>query len=278
MNSLLRWVGGKNSRAKMLIKMFPDEYQAYVEVFGGAGNVLFSKPPSKKEILNDFDGDLVNFWKQVKENHTSLIESFKYILISRQTFDEYAAKLNNSDYKDDLERAHIYYYINRLTHAGDMKYPKYSKDRKESKRLDLLLLEQNVNQAYDRLVKVEIERLHFKDIITGYDDNKNFFFLDPPYRNKKKYRVSMCEEDYKTLAELCKNLKGKFLMTINDDDFIRELFFHESFFIYAQKVKNHVNDQKLEKSELIISNYPIDENVLQQYEKRLFIIQVGVVH
>ena len=47
------------------------------------------KKKSSVEILNDFDNGLMNFWSVVKNAHDQLIESFKYTLVSRETFDDY---------------------------------------------------------------------------------------------------------------------------------------------------------------------------------------------
>jgi site-specific DNA-adenine methylase len=65
--------------------MFP-EHKGYVEVFGGSAYMLFSKEPSKWEILNDFDSNLMNFWSVIKNGHEEFINSFDYTLVSRETF------------------------------------------------------------------------------------------------------------------------------------------------------------------------------------------------
>ena len=67
MNSPIKWVGGKSKSLKYLLPLIPD-HEGYVEVFGGAGWLLFAKPPSKWEILNDLDENLSNFWNVIQEN------------------------------------------------------------------------------------------------------------------------------------------------------------------------------------------------------------------
>lgn len=94
--SCIKWVGGKSKMANQLISMFP-KHNSYIEVFGGAAHVLFSKPFSKMEVLNDLDGHLMNFWKIVKYRHQELIDSFKYILSSRELFMEYKRKFKTND-------------------------------------------------------------------------------------------------------------------------------------------------------------------------------------
>ena len=43
MNSFIGWVGGKNHLKKQIISLIPDDAERYIEVFGGAGWVLFGK-------------------------------------------------------------------------------------------------------------------------------------------------------------------------------------------------------------------------------------------
>ena len=43
MKSFIPWVGGKSLLAKKIVSMFPDNFDRYIEVFGGGGSVLFAK-------------------------------------------------------------------------------------------------------------------------------------------------------------------------------------------------------------------------------------------
>ena len=65
--SLLHFVGGKSRLAAQIIKRIPP-HLAYVEPFAGGAWVFFQKKPSKVEVLNDLDGELVNFWRVI-QNH-----------------------------------------------------------------------------------------------------------------------------------------------------------------------------------------------------------------
>lgn len=67
MNSFISWIGGKNSLKKEIIKRFPEDMERYVEVFGGAGWVLFYKDKhAPVEIYNDINSDLVNLYRCVR--------------------------------------------------------------------------------------------------------------------------------------------------------------------------------------------------------------------
>ena len=63
MNSFISWIGGKKLLRNEIVKRFPETFGRYVEVFGGAGWVLFFKDKhAEMEVYNDADGDLVNLF------------------------------------------------------------------------------------------------------------------------------------------------------------------------------------------------------------------------
>jgi len=84
--SPFKWVGGKSRLRKTIISMLPP-HECYVEVFAGAAWVLFGKQPSKIEVLNDIDGEVINFFGVVKERPEELIASFEWDLVSREEFE-----------------------------------------------------------------------------------------------------------------------------------------------------------------------------------------------
>lgn len=69
MNSFIGWIGGKKLLRKEIVKRFPKNFNRYIEVFGGASWVLFSKDRlSNMEVYNDINGDPVNLFRCVKRN------------------------------------------------------------------------------------------------------------------------------------------------------------------------------------------------------------------
>jgi len=107
-NSPIKWVGGKSRLRKQIVELLP-AHTCYVEPFAGAAWVLFAKPPSDVEVLNDKDQELINFFRVLKEKPEELIASFDWDLVSRAEFERLASlepcKLT------DVQRAHRFYYI-----------------------------------------------------------------------------------------------------------------------------------------------------------------------
>ena len=87
MDSFISWIGGKKLLKKQIIQEFPQEYDRYVEMFGGAGWVLFSEErPKILEVYNDINGDLVNLYRCVKCHPEAIQKELQGLLMSRELF------------------------------------------------------------------------------------------------------------------------------------------------------------------------------------------------
>ena len=115
MNSFLAWFGGKSILSKQIVTLIP-EHKCYVEVFAGAAWLLFRKPESKVEIINDINSELVNLYRVVKLHLEEFVRYFKWILNSRDEYDR--LKLENPDTLTDIQKAVRYYYLLRLTYGA----------------------------------------------------------------------------------------------------------------------------------------------------------------
>lgn len=81
----LPWVGGKRRLAPDILPMFP-EHTCYVELFCGAGALFFMKQPSRVEVINDVNGELVNLYRVVQRHLEEFIRQFKWALSSREIY------------------------------------------------------------------------------------------------------------------------------------------------------------------------------------------------
>ena len=118
-NSPFKWVGGKSRLRKSIIPLIPD-HECYVEPFGGAAWVLFGKTPSRVEVLNDIDEELINFFRVVRHQPEDLIKSFDLELVSRSEF----RRLGDTEplSLSEVERAHRFYYLIMAGWGGEARY------------------------------------------------------------------------------------------------------------------------------------------------------------
>ena len=95
MNSFLKWIGGKKSLRENIISEFPEGAERYIEVFGGAGWVLFAREKHAKfEVFNDINSDLINLYRCMKYHRAALEDELKYILHSREIFFDFKNQIN----------------------------------------------------------------------------------------------------------------------------------------------------------------------------------------
>ena len=121
-NSPFKWVGGKSRLRKHIISLLP-VHTCYVEPFAGAAWVLFGKPPSDVEILNDLDQDLITFFRVIREKPEELIASFELELVARAEFERLASL--DASQLTDIQRAHRFYYLIMAGWGGELKYPRF---------------------------------------------------------------------------------------------------------------------------------------------------------
>lgn len=104
----------------------------------------------------------------------------------------------------------------------------------------------------DRLKNVLIENKDFEDLIKVYDRPSSFFYLDPPYHTTEKYYdIEFTEDDHKRLALQLSQIQGKFLLSYNDDTFIRELY--KNYTIVSLSRNNNMSSGSFK--ELLVKNY-----------------------
>ena len=159
---------------------------------------------------------------------------------------------------DCIEKAHIFYYLVNAGFGSDMKNPVFGTKKQDRNGLRLEQLDESIKLAHKRLIKTTVEHLDFEKCIQKYDDAQTFFYLDPPYRVTKPYAIPFKDGDYERLATVCSKMSGKFLMTINNDEYIKELFKNFNVMthdVYYSICKNPSGRQEFE--ELIITNYEL---------------------
>ena len=222
MNSPIAYIGGKSRLAKTIISSIP-EHRTYCEVFSGAAWVFFKKEPSKVEILNDLDNDLISFYRVVQNHLEEFLRQFKWLLTSREWFEDWKGQIKMEGLTD-IQRAARYYYIQRLSFGGQVKGRTFGVAPDRPPKINLVRMEEELSAVHLRLTRVTVENLTWQAILSRYDRKETFFFCDPPYYKTPYYKHNLVLEDYVEMAEVLSNLKGQFLLSINDHPTIREVF------------------------------------------------------
>ena len=117
----------------------------------------------------------------------------------------------------------------------------------------------NIDFYKNKLKNVKIFNKDYSLIIKQYDSNETFFFIDPPYENTNKTFYNESQFDYEKLAYILKNIKGLFLLTLNDSKNIRNIF--KDFIIKKINIKSQGwrnNNKHMVRKELFIMNYTLN--------------------
>lgn len=251
MDSFISWIGGKRLLRRKILEVFPEQgtFNRYIEVFGGAGWVLFSSDRhAKLEIYNDVNGNLVNLFRCTKQHPEALQKELEFTMMSREQFFDAKGQTEVRGLTD-IQRAARFYILIKESFGTDLRSfgvrPKNMANAIDyiltvSKRLDTVVIE---NQDFERILKT-------------YDKKDALFYLDPPYyKTEKYYPDRFMPEDHERLKKALDGIKGKFILSYNDCGYIRDLY-KEYNIIEVNRQHNLVQrDVKPRFHELIIKNY-----------------------
>jgi DNA adenine methylase len=221
MRGPLSYIGGKTRLASKIVAMFP-AHKTYVEVFSGGAQVLFHKEPSSVEVLNDLDGEIVNFFRVCQLHHEELIRYLKYVLVSRQWFE--LLKETNPSTLTDIQRAARHLYLLKNNYGSMVVKQNYHIHVIQPPGFNLDKLPETIAETHKRLARVQIECLPYEKVLKHYDRPETLFYLDPPYFGRSLYRYNLSTDDFKKMAERLSELKGKFILSLNDLPEVRTIF------------------------------------------------------
>ena len=219
MNSFIGWIGGKRLLRKEILGCFPEDIGRYIEVFGGAGWVLFAKEKQagQLEVYNDRDGNLVNLYRCIKYHCSALQEELQWLLSSREQFYDYKAQMDMRGLTD-IQKAARFFYLIKISFGSD-----YRTFATSSKSIENAM--DYLGKVQRRLQGVVIDNKDFENLISVYDRKDALFYLDPPYVGTERYySAAFSMKDHERLADVLKHIKGKFVLSYNNVAWIHELY------------------------------------------------------
>ena len=98
MEAITRYPGSKWRIANWIISHFP-EHHSYLEPFFGSGGVFFNKSRSDIETINDLDGEVVNFFQQIRNDPERLAREIYFTPYSREIYEKGFRKKPESDFE-----------------------------------------------------------------------------------------------------------------------------------------------------------------------------------
>jgi DNA adenine methylase len=217
LNPPISWHGGKSRFTSNILAVFP-EHRTYVEVFGGSAAVLLAKEPSRVEVFNDVDGDIVNLFRVLRDPNLSpqLQKACAATLYARSEF-----ILAQEPTDDPVERARRFLVRQRMSRSGLGARWSWVVDDSRGGMASVVrrwqATEERLSALHQRLRTVQIEQADWREILHRYDGEGTLFYLDPPYVPESRigghYLHEMTRCDHDDLIRQILRVKGKVVLS-----------------------------------------------------------------
>ena len=179
----LRWAGGKRWLIKNLDNFLPEKFNNYHEPFLGGGAIFFHLKSNNliegDSFLSDLNEELINAYKQVKQNPKEIISSLKNLKTTKEAYYEARSLILTTSYA----RALRFIYLNKTSYNGLYRVNskgKYNVPYGNRKVKNLFGYENILNVSKILNQNVYLDSKDFYSVIDNVKE-KDLVFLDPPY-------------------------------------------------------------------------------------------------
>ncbi len=257
------------------------KHHTYVEVFGGAANLLLAKEPSPVEVYNDIDSGLVNFFRVIRDKD-KFKRFYEQVMLIPYSREEYCYCRDTwRDEGDDVLRAVKWFVAARQNFGGQLGgswgyHVSRSRRGMSGTVSSYLGAIETLPDIANRFLRVQIEHNDFRKIIAAYDTPNTFFYLDPPYVLETRiggevYSNEMTLSDHEDLVDLLLHIKGKAMLSGYEHNIYKSLEqagwikikiearCHATGTTKGTKyLQNKENRKKLERTECVWLNYNVE--------------------
>lgn len=279
---MLSYIGGKSKIGKWIVPFYDKNMETYLETFGGMFWCFYNMdikqfPNLNKVVYNDFNPLNYNLFNCVK-NPSELLRAINSIdcqkigeevtpSIYKEQFINFQAEIFNEGFNVkayDYEVAAKYVYILTQVFSGSKPETSSFIDLKGKYKSKYLTFRDKLSKPdwVDHFLKItDVENMDFADVIKKYDSENTYIYLDPPYWKTENYYSNhdFDREDHERLANVLKEIKGKFSLSYYDFPLLSEWFPKDEYkwemkqFAKAAAAKKGAKQNMGE--ELLIMNY-----------------------
>jgi len=185
-----------------------------VEPFGGAAGVLFNKPKSKVEVYNDLNGDIVHFFRVLRERPDELKEWLERVPFARELHDKWATEFYNGErLEGPIERAGRFFFLRYSQFGGKIDGDNGFRTSKGTSEAQSYANKVDRLEVFaERLRRVTLENRDWRELLEAYDGVDTVFYLDPPYQGTEGMYESDGFDHYELYQAVC-NLEGRCLVS-----------------------------------------------------------------
>ncbi len=257
MKTPITYYGGKINMLKHILPIIP-EHRLYCEPFVGGAAVFFSKPKSEIEVINDLNGDVVNFYQVCKNEFGLLRYLIQSTPHSRKVHREADYILKNPEAFTSVRRAWAFWVQTNISFSSKI-HGGYAYEKKSDKTIKRTFKKKlNFNdQIRKRFDMVDIECNDALKVIQSRDTVDSFFYVDPPYYNSNcGHYGGYTEQDFVNLLTVLSKIQGKFLLSSYPSDPLKDFTDRFGWFTHGitKRVLVTQHTDKV-KTEVLTSNY-----------------------
>lgn len=270
MKTPITYYGGKQKLAPIIIELIPT-HVLYGEPFSGGAAVFFAKRPSEVEVLNDLNGELINFYQVIKNHFDELVVEINNTLHSRRLHKHAYAIYSNPELFDPVKRAWAVWVLSAQGFSGKLDNVWGYDITTDDTSRKIYFNKTTFTELYSRrLEKVQLENADALYIIRSRDSKDSFFYCDPPYFNSHMgHYKGYTKKNFEELLKVLSTIKGKFLLSSYPSELLQEYTTKNqwSTLQFEQLVSVNVKagtDKK--KVEVLTANYMLE----QQQQATLF--------
>jgi len=241
------YVAGKRRLLKHILPLIP-RHDTYIEPFAGGLAVFMNKEPVKVEVVNDINDEVASFYRYVQYHYNSLLNELEGYLHSRETFD----LLVNNPGHTELQRAARWYLLKVSSFSGFGTH--YGRDKKSFRGFNRERHIPLICELKKRLANSYIESKDWEEVVSFFDKDTAFIYLDPPYcTGDSGIYDAFSEYDMTRVCKRLKLLKGQWLLSCDNSDVCQNIFKGMRSVVIPIKYSAGTNYQyRPSKSELLV--------------------------
>jgi DNA adenine methylase len=262
----ISYYGGKQNLVSTILPLIP-EHRLYCEPFCGGAAVFWAKEPSKVEVINDLNSEVVNFYRVLKNNFSKLYKMVDDTLHSRQLHADAGVIYKYPHMFNEVQRAWAFWLQCNQSFASKINAGWAYARAENTCEKKTHNAKQRFKELYqERLKYVQIESNNALQVIKSRDCEDAFHYLDPPYpESDQGHYNGFTLAHFEELLKLLVTVKGKFLLSSYDYPVLTSYAaangWHQVKVKMLISAKKATKDGKREKfkDEVFTANYKIEK-------------------
>ncbi|MEO1050206.1 MAG: DNA (cytosine-5-)-methyltransferase [Bacteroidota bacterium] len=281
----ITYYGGKQRLVSLILSLIPD-HKLYCEPFVGGAAVFFGKEPSEMEVINDLNGEVVNFYRVCHSDFKKLEKLIRSTPHSRQIHRETHDILKQTGKHDQITRAWAFWVQTNMSFSARV-FGGYAYERKSNGTLKRFVNKKLAfnKEVCERLSMVDIENNDALQVIKSRDTKDSFFYCDPPYFNSNMgHYKGYSENDFEELLKTLSSIQGKFLLSSYPSEILEKYTKKYKWYTLEKSTGISVTHQTDKvKIEVLTASYPLRSELdgideLLQLKARSIKIKLALTH